>query len=121
MKKKLLDLILTRPIQPEVAIIVLMEAVTRQIPAGVVPVEVTALEPTVQTVVVTQQIALNLGVIPVEVMGPGVTVQIAAEVEVAPLGGVTETEVTPIILEVIQQVVYGVQESVSCLLAMSVS
>ena len=54
-------------------------------------------------------------------MGPGVTVQIAAKVEVAPLGGVIETEVIPIILEVIQQVVYDVRESISCLLVMSVS
>ena len=119
MKRKHLDLILTQPTQLGVATVALMVAVTQQIPAGVIPVEATALEPTVQTVVVIQQIALE--VILVEAMGPGVTVRIAAEVEVTLLGGATETEVTPIILGVIQQVVCDVQESVSCLLVMSVS
>ena len=113
MKRKLLDLILTRPTQLGVAT-VLMVVVTQQIPAAA-----TALEVTILMVVVIQRIAL--GLIPVEVTRPGVTVRIAAEVEATPLGGVIETEVTPIILEVIQQVVYDVQESVSCLLVMSVS
>ena len=72
-----------------------MVVVTLQIPAGVTPVAAIALEATVLMAVVIQQIAL--GVIPVE------------------------TEVTPTILEVTQQVVYGVRESVNCLLAMSVS
>lgn len=72
-----------------------MVVVTLQIPAGVTPVAAIALEVTVLMAVVIQQI--TLGVIPVE------------------------TEVTPTILEVIQQVVYGVRESVNCLLAMSVS
>ena len=74
---------------------VVMVVVTLQIPAGVTPVAAIALEATVLMAVVIQQIAL--GVIPVE------------------------TEVTPTILEVIQQVVYSVRESVNCLLAMSVS
>ena len=91
MKRKLPGLILT---QPGVATVV-MVVVTLQIPAGVTPVAAIALEVTVLMAVVIQQI--TLGGIPVE------------------------TEVTPTILEVIQQVVYGVRESVNCLLAMSVS
>ena len=56
----------------------------------------------------------------VEVMGPGVIARMVAEVEVTPLGGAIETEVTPTIREVIQQVACNVRELVSCLLAMSV-
>ena len=56
----------------------------------------------------------------VEVTGPGVIARMVAEVEVTPQGGATETEVTPAIPEVIQQVACDVRELVSCLLAMSV-
>ena len=102
-----------------VAATALMAVVTQQIALEATPVAATALEVAILMAVVMQQIAL--GVAPVEVMGQGVTARIVAEVEVIPLGGVIETEVTPITLEVIQQVVYDVQESVSCLLAMTVS
>lgn len=133
MKRKLPDQILTRPTQLGVAVI-------QQIPAGVTPVAATALEVmavvTLQTapgvtpaaaialevtavmVVVIQRIAL--GAIPV-VMGPGVTVRIIAEIQVTPLGGAIETEIIPIIQEVIQQVVCDVRESASFLQTTSVS
>lgn len=112
MKRKRLDQTQTQPTQ-------LGAVVIQQIPAGVTPVAATVLEVTVVMVVVMQQIAL--GVVPVEVMRPGVTTRIVAEIEETPLVGVIETEVTPITLEVIQQVVCDVQESVSCLLVTTVS
>lgn len=84
-----------------VAATALMAVVTQQIALEATPVAATALEVAILMAVVMQQIAL--GVVPVEVTGQGVTAQIVAEIEV------------------IQQVVYDVRESVSCLLAMTVS
>ena len=100
MKRKLPDPTQTQPTQLGAVVMI------QQIPAGVTPVAATALEVAVLMAVVMQQIAL--GVIPVEVTGQGVTARIVAEIEVIPLGGAIETEVTPITLEVIQQVVYDV-------------
>lgn len=95
MKRKRPDQIRTRPTQLGAAVIQQMT-----------PVAATALEVEILMVVVMKQIAL--GVVPVEVMGLGVIARIVAEIEETPLVGVIETEVTPITLEVIQQVVCDV-------------
>jgi hypothetical protein len=133
MKRKLPDRILTRRTQLGVVVIQqiragvtpvaataleVMAVVTHQTAPGVTPVAAAiALEVTVVMVVVIQRIALGVIPVEVEVMGPEVTVRIIAEIQVTPLGGAIET----VIQEVIQQVVCDVQESASCLIAMSVS